>query len=340
MENPGTRSESLLVIDDSEVTAEVLRRQLEGDGYHVDVAYDGSEGLAKARRLPPDLVVLDVMMPGMDGFEVCRRLKADPATRLTPVVLVTTLEGRENRMAGVEAGADDYLTKPVVMDQLRECVRGLLRVKRHTDGLESAEQVILELARSVEARDPATQGHCDRLAAYASLIGAELAMSAGELEVLKRGALLHDIGKMAIPDAILLNPGGLTPEEYALMQSHTTVGEQLCADFQALRQVRSIVRHHHERLDGSGYPDGLVGAQVSFLAQIVGLVDVLDGLTTPRPYKPSLTLPQAVGFLRQEAARGMHNPMLVHILEAALDRGDLHRVLTTYRPPALGPGGL
>lgn len=325
---------TVVVVDDTDVSAEVIRRYLVADGHVVEVAHDGESGLKAVRRSSPDVVLLDVMMPRMDGFEVCRRLKADPATRLTPVVLVTTLGNLDDRIQGVEAGADDFLTKPIDARQLRARVRALLRVKHLTDDLDSAEEVILNLGRTVEARDPSTEGHCERLAAYAMALGAELGLGPVELQVLHRGALLHDLGKIAVPDAVLLKPGPLTAVEFEVMKHHTTVGEQLCADFRALRPVRPIVRHHHERRNGSGYPDGLVGDAIPLLAQVVGVVDVFDALTTPRPYKPALSFEAALECLHDEAARGLHDPALVGILSALHQSGQLERaVASTPRLP-------
>jgi putative two-component system response regulator len=305
---------TVLIIDDTDVSAEILKRHLSADGYRVEVAHDGPSGLELVQRLSPDLVLLDVMMPGMNGFDVCRTIKANPATRLVPVVLVTTLEDRIDRIAGVEAGADDFLSKPVDVDQLRARVRALLSVKIHTDELDSAEGVILGLARTVEARDAYTRGHCHRLVAYSAALGTELALSPSEMRTLHRGALLHDVGKIAVPDAVLLKPDRLTPEEIALMRTHATVGEQLCANFKSLKAIRPIIRSHHERLDGSGYPDGLAGDSIPFLAQVIGIVDVFDALTTSRPYRSALSFQVAIELLRDEALRGLHNTALVDIL--------------------------
>jgi putative two-component system response regulator len=330
---------TVVVVDDTDVTAEVLRRHLVAEGYTVEVAHDGPSGLEAVRRVSPDLVLVDILMPGMNGFELCRRLKVDPQTRLTPVVLVTTLDGRDDRLEGVEAGADDFLTKPVDVAQLRARVRALLRVKHCTDDLDSAEEVLLGLGRTVEARDPSTEGHCERLAAYAEAMGAALGLGPAEREVLYRGAMIHDVGKIAVPDAVLLKPGPLTPDEFEVMKRHTIVGEMLCADFRALRPVRPIVRHHHERIDGSGYPDRLVGAAVPLLAQIVGVLDVFDALTTPRPYRPALPLGAAVACLRDEAARGLHDSALVDVLIALHENGRLERALRSTCRTAEHPRG-
>ena len=330
---------TVVVVDDTDVSAEVLRRYLVDEGYRVEVASDGPSGIEAVHRFSPDVVLLDVMMPGMDGFEVCRRLKADSTTRLTPVVLVTTLDDRQDRLAGAEAGADDFLTKPVDLDQLRARIGALLRAKHYTDELDSADEVILNLARTVDARDPYTMGHCDRLVAYALAIGEELALGPDEMTVLRRGALLHDIGKIGVPDAVLHKEGTLTDDEFAVMRRHTVIGDQLCADFKALRAVRAIVRSHHERLDGSGYPDGLVGADIPLLAQIVGVVDVFDALTTSRPYKAAMSFPDAVEVLRQEADLGRRNRTLIDILIGLHENGDLGRALASTRHAGQPAGG-
>jgi putative two-component system response regulator len=322
---------TVVVVDDTDVTAEVLRRHLVADGHTVEVAYDGPSGLEAVRRVSPDLVLLDVMMPGMNGFELCRRLKQDPVTRLTPVVLISTLDGRDDRLEGVEAGADDFLTKPIDVRQLRARVRALLRLKNCTDDLDSAEEVLLNLGRTVEARDPTTEGHCERLAAYATAVGSALGLGRAEMQVLHRGAMIHDVGKIAVPDAVLLKPGRLTADEYEVMKHHTVVGEMLCADFRALRLVRPIVRHHHERLDGSGYPDGLVGTAVPRLAQIVGILDVFDALTTPRPYREALSFDAAVGCLWDEVARGLHDAALFGVVVALHQNGQLEGALASTR---------
>ena len=320
---------TVVVVDDTDVAADVLRRHLEADGYRVEVAADGPSGLEAIYRLSPDLVLLDVVMPGMDGLEVCRRLKANPATRLTPVVLVTGLDDRRSRVEGAEAGADDYLTKPVDLEQLRARIGALLRAKHYTDELDSADDVILNLARTVDARDQSTMGHCDRVAAYAAEVGTELALNPSEMTILRRGALLHDVGKIGVPDAVLFKLGPLSVTEFEIMRRHAILGDQLCADFKALRAVRSIVRHHHERLDGGGYPDGLAGAEIPLLVQIIGVVDVLDAMTTPRPYRPALSFAGAVALLRDEAARGLRNSSLVDLLVGLHENGAIDRALSS-----------
>jgi putative two-component system response regulator len=305
------RSGVVLVVDDVAANRDLLTLTLQRDGHIVETASSGEEALASIVRRAPDVLLLDVMMPGMDGFEVCRRLKNDPATHLIPVVLVTALHGQEDKLKGIEASADDFLSKPVNAYELRARVRALLRLKRRTAELESADAVITSLAVTIEARDPYTDGHCQRLARYAVALAVHLNLLEEDLAALHRGGTLHDLGKVSVSDTILLKPGPLTPEEYELMKLHTVVGDLVCGNLQSLRLVRPIVRHHHERLDGTGYPDGLRGEAIPLLAQIMSLVDVYDALTTDRPYRAALSQQQAYEELSAEAGRGWRDRTLV-----------------------------
>jgi len=261
----------VLVVDDIEANRSLVTALLTRDGYRVDAVASGAAALERVRSDPPDLVLLDVMMPPPNGFEVCRALKADAGTRLIPVVLITALQQSEDRIQGFEAGADDFISKPFNAHELRARVRSLLRIKRYTDDLDSAESVILSLALTIEARDGYTEGHCERLARYATTLGRHIGLSDEDVRVLERGGYLHDIGKVGIPDAILLKPGRLTSAELAVMQQHAVIGDRLCGELRSLRQVRPIVRHHHERQDGTGYPDGLRGGAIPLFAQIIAI---------------------------------------------------------------------
>ena len=316
----GHRSSRILVVDDVDANRELLRRLLATDGHSLCYAKDGDEALRRIAQDHVDLVLLDVMMPGVDGFEVCRELKRHASTRLIPVVLITALQDAGSRMRGIEAGADDFLTKPLNHHELRARVRSLLRLKRYTDDLDTAESVIVSLALTIEARDASTDGHCQRLAAYAATLGASLGLKEDDLATLERGGFLHDIGKVGIPDSVLLKPGRLTADEYALVKQHTIIGDRLCGELRSLRSVRPIVRHHHERLDGSGYPDALVGNAIPLLAQIVAIVDVFDALTTVRPYKAAVSVEKACEELLGEMNRGWHRRDLTEAF-VALSRG-------------------
>lgn len=327
--NPSTGK--VLVVDDMKQNVEVLERLLVRDGYQVCTAMDGEAALEQVAAEAPDVILLDVTMPKLDGFEVCRRLKADPATRLVPIVMVTALEAREDKIRGIEAGADDFLVKPVNPHELKARVRSLVRLKRYTDDLDSAESVILSLALTIEARDPYTNGHCQRLASYATALGVQLDLSDSELAALHRGGYLHDVGKIGVPDSILLKPGQLTPDEFERVKQHPVIGESLCGQLRVLRSVRPIVRHHHEKLDGSGYPDALTGEQIPLLAQIVSIVDEYDALTTARPYREAMSSDAACEELNREVTRGWLRRDLVDEFLAIVRSGRL-RHLTEALP--------
>lgn len=302
---------SVLIVDDVAGNARLVEALLAPDGYAVRTVGDGAEALRVVRAEPPDLLLMDVMMPDVDGFEACRAIKQDPTTRLIPVVLVTSLDDTASRIRGIEAGADDFVSKPFNAPELRARVRSLLRIKHYTDDLDSAESVIVSLALTIEARDGTTAGHCQRLARYASALGQTLGLSEDDVSALACGGYLHDVGKVGIPDAVLLKPGPLKAAEYELIKQHTVIGDRLCGELRSLRKVRPIVRHHHERLDGSGYPDGLRGDSTPLLAQIMGIVDVFDALTSDRPYRPALPAERAAAELQCEVARGWRRSDLV-----------------------------
>ena len=302
---------SVLIVDDIAGNVRLVESLLAPDGHVVRTAGGGAEALQLIQAAPPDLVLMDVMMPNVDGFEACRVIKQDPSTRLIPVVLVTGLDSADCRIRGLEAGADDFVSKPFNAPELRARVRSLLRIKSYTDDLDTAESVIVSLALTIEARDSTTDGHCHRLAHYASALGRALDLDEDDVSALGRGGFLHDLGKIGIPDDILLKPGPLTPAEYELMKQHTVIGDRLCGELRFLRKVRPIVRHHHERLDGSGYPDRLQGEAIPRLAQIMGIVDVFDALTTERPYRRALPVERAVAELRREVVCGWRHAELV-----------------------------
>jgi putative two-component system response regulator len=301
---------SILVADDDQPSADLLHDLLAMDGHRVRCVNTRERALEVCASNPPDLIVLDLMAQG-HGFEVCRVLKDREATRLIPIVIVTSQSDRRARLRGIEAGADDFLSKPFDPVELRARIRSLLRLKRYTDDLESAEAVILGLGATIEARDPSTQGHCQRLARYATGFGRALALSSRDLYALSRGGFLHDIGKIAVPDHVLLKGGALDPEETLVMRAHPVVGDTLCAGLRSLRDVRPIVRHHHEHLDGSGYPDGLREDAVPLLAQIVAIVDVFDAITTERPYRKALPHQTAFDLLEEESDKGWRDGALV-----------------------------
>jgi putative two-component system response regulator len=301
----------ILVVDDNAEIVELMTELLASRGYDVVSVRNSAEAEAEIRNRPPDLVLSDVMMPGKSGYELCRELKEDPATRLIPFVLITGLSNREDRVFGIEAGADDFLNKPVYAEELFARVKSLLKLKDFTDELETAESVLCTLGLSVESRDPYTEGHCERLALNASELGRHLRLDDESIVALRRGGYLHDLGKIAIPDEILKKGSNLTPEEWIIMKQHPITGEKICQPLKSLRLVLPIIRNHHEHADGSGYPDGLRKSETPLLARVLQVVDVYDALRTSRPYKPPLSHPQALQTMRDEARAGLWDDELI-----------------------------
>ncbi len=295
---------TILIADDHESSLAGLEGLLALEGYTVVTARDGEMALAEFRRVQPDLLLLDVNMPKLRGTEVCRHIKSDPETMLVPVVLITALTATQDRVAGIEAGADDFLNKPVQREPLIARVRSLLRLKTFTDELERAEAVLFALARSIEGKDPYTQGHCERLAEYSARLGEHMGLPAEEIRALRRAGIVHDIGKVAVPDSILLKPSRLTRREQMIVRLHPVVGERICASLKSFQLVLPIIRHHHEKMDGSGYPDGLKGEQIPLTARVLQMVDVYDALSTQRPYKPALSTAAALSVMENEVKKG------------------------------------
>lgn len=312
---------SILIADDDEISARYLKRLLTREGHQVSVVATADEVLELCINRPPDVVVLDLVTPDGHGFEVCRRLKTQAHTRFVPVVIVTSDVDRANRLEGINAGADEFLCKPFDSAELHARIQSLVKLKRQTDELESAEAVLLGLGATIEARDPCTNGHCQRLAKYATALGKSLGLGESDLDALARGGFLHDIGEIAVPDRVLLKEGALDREESQVMREHPIVGDALCSGLRSLQNVRPIVRHHHERLDGTGYPDGLRSSAVPLLAQVVSIVDVYDALTTERPYRRALVPDAAFGVLEDEARKGWRDRALVDAFAQSDARG-------------------
>lgn len=306
---------TILVADDSEASRMVLSTMLSIEQYHVVEASDGPAALHHLRNGKSiDLALLDVLMPGMDGLELCRQIKDDPEMRLIPVVLVTGLSATEDRIRGIEAGADDFLSKPFIKEELLARVRSLLRLKQYTDELEKSETVLFALARSIEAKDPYTEYHCERLSTLSEALAKSLGLAQETCNALRRAGIVHDIGKVAVPDSILNKRGPLTDTERLVMEQHPAVGEKICAPLKSMRAVLPIIRHHHEKLDGSGYPDRLRGDQIPLGARILQTVDVYDALTTDRPYRKALSREGALRIMNEEVRKGWWDARLVQEL--------------------------
>jgi putative two-component system response regulator len=301
---------TILVADDQAMNRELLEELLSTQGFKVITAPDGAAAVEELTRTQVDLVLLDVMMPLLNGFEVCKKIKSNPETYLIPVVLITALSDKQDRIEGIKAGADDFLTRPVDRAELLARVQSLLKLKFRTDELERAESVLFSLARSIEGKDPHTHGHCERLSEYSTRLGEYLGLPEDQITALRRAGVVHDIGKVAVPDAILLKPGRLTEEEWKVMREHPTVGERICAPLKSFRLVLPIIRHHHEKYDGSGYPDGLRGDAIPVAARVLQIVDVYDALTNERPYKKAFSTADALQTMKEEVAKGWWDPQI------------------------------
>jgi cyclic di-GMP phosphodiesterase len=320
-------SGTILVVEDDPDVRSLLADALLSLGYAVRTAASAEDALETLEKTPPDLVVTDVHMGAMSGVELCGRIKTDPRWALLPVVILTAVTDLDARVAGLAAGADDFFGKPFELLELRARVGALLRVKTLLDQLERAESVIVTLGATIEARDVYTGGHCERLSMYAVELGRALGVPDPLVRALRLGGYLHDLGKIAVPDGVLLKPGPLTAPERLQVNRHPGVGADLVRGLRTLDDVRPIIRHHHERWDGSGYPDGLRGEAIPFGARIMAVVDVYDALRTARPYKAPLSLARTLEILAAETDRGAWEP----------------RVVTAFREvlrdlPDLGPG--
>jgi putative two-component system response regulator len=313
----------ILIVDDMPENLDILAGLLEPEGYSVNTARDGMEAVEMALADPPDLVLMDVSMPRMTGLEACRRLKADERTQLVPILLITGLGAREDRIDGIAAGCDDFLTKPVDFEQLIARTRSALRTKALVDQLEQAENVLVSLATALDAKDPYTRGHSERVGNYAEALGGAVDLSVDVRRNLRRAGLLHDIGKIGIPLDYLQKPGKLTTQEYEVVKLHPSIGYDICKPLKTMVPLLDLIRGHHERLDGRGYPDGLSADQISLPLRCLTLSDIYDALTSDRAYRPALPKEQAFKIMREEASLGMWDMGLIDKFNDMIDREGL-----------------
>jgi putative two-component system response regulator len=301
---------TVLIVDDQLASRKMLADVLMSEGYAVVEAENGEQALAIVPSVNPDLILLDVVMPGINGFEVCRQLKSDEQTRLIPVIFITSLDDKEARLKGIEASGDEFLTRPIDPMELSARVKSLVRQHQLNQDLDHAEQVLFSIARAVESRDPNTGDHCERLVHRGEAFGKFLGLARSEVRDLMWAGYLHDIGKLGISDAILLKPGKFIPEEFEVMKQHVLIGENICKPLRTMRGVLPIIRHHHERWDGTGYPDKLAKHEIPYLAQVFQVIDIYDALVSERPYKKGMSATEALDVLQDEAQRGWRNPEL------------------------------
>ena len=291
----------VLIADDDKETVTVLSKLMSGQGYDVATVFDGKDAYNYVCDSKPDLIIADNYMPGLTGKDLCRRIKDNPSTRLIPVIIITGYSTPAEKIGSIEAGADDFVAKPYKTIELITRVKSLLHAKSLNDQLDSAESVIFALAQAIEAKDMCTQGHTERVSRLALLMGHQLALSEEEQKALYKGGILHDIGKIAVPDAILNKPSRLNESEFSEIKCHPGEGEKICRNLNSIQSAIDIIRSHHERYDGSGYPDQLVGENIPLIARIMSIVDVYDALTSKRPYKTALSQVEAFKVLDHEA---------------------------------------
>jgi cyclic di-GMP phosphodiesterase len=291
----------LLLADDNQFYRLALEATLKEWGYDVTAVSDGVAALEVLRAEDaPKMAILDWMMPRVDGMEVCRQVRAVHRPEPTYIIMLTAKGGKQNIIAALENGADDYITKPFDREELQ----ARLQVGRRIVGLQTSETVVYAFARAVEAKSPFTQGHTDRVAGYALALAERVGLSPADRELLRKGALLHDIGKISIPDAILNKPAPLTNEEYEVVKQHPMQGVKMVEALRSLAEVIPMIRWHHERLDGSGYPDRLRGGKIPLLVRLLSIADSYDAMASPRPYRAGLPHAECVRRLRADAADG------------------------------------
>ena len=307
----------VLVVDDSRTIRTVIEACLSGINCDIRFAANGPTALEMIDADPPDLVLLDVQMPGMDGYEVCVRIRANPRFKLLPVVMITARTHTQDRVRALEKGADDFMTKPFERAELVARVRSSLRLKSLYNTLDSAEQVIFALAAAVEAKDSLTERHTRRVAESARHLGMRLGLSDASQDALYRGGIIHDIGKIGVSESILLKCGPLDMGEQQRMQEHPDIGANIIAPLQTGSSLQPIIRHHHERFDGSGYPDGLRGVKIPLLARIISICDAFDALINDRPYRSGVSVDNAIATLRAGAGT-QWDPELVELFIAEL----------------------
>ena len=328
-----TGVETVLVVDDIDFNIKLLESLLFPMGYQVLKAASGPEAIEVAKSRLPDLILLDVMMPSMNGFEVCNKLREDPITAEIPVIFVSALDSVDDKVKAFESGGNDYITKPFYHSEVKARVNSALKLKRLQDSLkvqnkmlvnqnselETSEHIILSLIGAVEAKSAYLEGHTKRVSEIAVNIGKILGISSSDMHVLKQSAILHDIGKIGIPDNILNKNESLTEEEFDIIKQHSVIGQNILSPLNNLSKVKQIVRHHHEKLDGSGYPDKISGDEIDLLTRILSVSDVFDALTSDRPYREKLSMFQAIEILLEEAEKGWWDIKVIYALMEFLE---------------------
>lgn len=294
----------ILIVDDNPVNVELLKAQLKPYPYSLEAAFDGEEALKKVHDDPPDLLLLDLMMPKVSGYEVCRAIKQNKETQFIPVIVITALSELDDKLKAIELGADDFLVKPFNKLELTTRIKSLLSLKALHDDVDRSENILFSLVKALEAKDVYTRGHSERVASLAVQLARHLQVDETEIEVLRKGALLHDIGKIGVKEEVLLKPGRLTEEEMKHIQIHPSVGFDICKPLKSLSPCLCCIRSHHERIDGEGYPDHLTGKEIPLIAKIIAVVDGYDAMVTDRPYRKKMPKEDAIKIFEKEKKSG------------------------------------
>ncbi|MBI2337165.1 MAG: response regulator [Deltaproteobacteria bacterium] len=301
----------ILIVDDHRTNIELLMAQLKAYPYELVSAADGEEALRVVEQTPPDLILLDLMMPKVSGYQVCQTLKNSKKTQFIPIIVITALKELEDKIKAIEMGADDFLMKPFNKVELITRVKSLLKLKELYDDVDSSESIIFTLAEMLEAKDVYTRGHSERVARYAVLLAKYIGLSEAEQLLIRKGALLHDIGKIGICESILNKPDKLSQEELAHIRSHPARGCEICKTLKSLMATLPVIRHHHERIDGKGYPDGIGEKEINLAPRIVAIADAYDAMTSNRPYRKGIAPAEALKVFERERLYGQWDPELV-----------------------------
>lgn len=303
----------ILIIDDNKVNVELLKAQLKRYPYDLEVAYDGEEGLAKIHENPPDLILLDLMMPKVSGYEVCRTIKQDPDLKFIPVIVITALSELDDKIKAIELGADDFLIKPFNKLELSTRIASLLKLKLFHDDLDRSENILFSLVKALEAKDLYTRGHSGRVSQYSVQLARELNLPEKEIETIRKGTLLHDIGKIGVREDVLLKPGNLTAEEIEHIREHPVIGYDICKPLKSLAPCLPIIRSHHERFDGRGYPDQLKGENIPLAVRITSVADCFDAMNSNRPFRTRMERKTVFEIFDKEQDSGQWDPELVDV---------------------------
>ena len=324
MQNGNNHRDKIMIVDDSPQNVQLLEAYLVAAGYEVISAFDGAEALHKIESEgQPDLIVLDVMMPGLNGYQVCEEIKNRHSTQRIPVMMLTALSEIDDKVKGFEAGADEFLSKPVDKLELLLRVKSLLRTKHLNEDLESARDVIYTLALAIEANDPYTRGHSERVAQYGARIASRMKLTDEQIDIIRNAGILHDIGKIGISEVILQKPGPLTDTELIAVQDHPAIGEKICKPLRSANLLLTVIRHHQERYDGDGYPDRLAGDDIPIEARVIAVADAYDAMTSPRSYRPPMSQRQVLGTLRREAGKQWDPDVVKAFLEMIEEEREL-----------------